>query len=115
MREKYVIDFQSDFFLTLGYTGFDNLQQAVCVLLSRTMKIVTILIIVTDFTRLFLRMQLFYLFFFRDQSSNLMLQKYQKILCGKKTQNLELLQRVQQMATESMKVLENVSCEETLR
>lgn len=65
MREKYVIDFQCDFFLTLAYAGFDNLQ-AVCVLLSRTMNTVTILIIFTAFIRLFLHMQLFYLFFFRD-------------------------------------------------
>lgn len=65
MREKYVVDFQCDFFLTLVYTRFDNLQQEVCVLLSRTMNIVTILIIFTAFIRLFLHMQLFYLFFFR--------------------------------------------------
>lgn len=69
-----MINFQRDFFLFLDTLGLTICSRQFCVLLSKSMNIVIILIIFAAIITLFLHMQLFYLYFFRDQSSNLMLQ-----------------------------------------
>lgn len=62
--------FKVIFYLFLGTLGLTIFSRQFCVLLSRTVNIVIILMIFVAIITLFLNIQVFYPYFFRDQSSN---------------------------------------------